>query len=301
MNTNASVPSYRLDHLSNDDLLESTRRMQGTSNAVLAGLLAHLAEVEARGIRLRACSSLYTYCIYELRMSEDAALRRAHAARFVRQFPGVLEPVGRGELQLTGLLMLGPHLTDANLAEVLARAKHRTKKEIAALVRELDPLPDVPDRVEPLGPTLPARGTGAWSEFAAALAGPVRELPAGERPANWIAASSAARLVGRTESTDHAPAPANPTELTAPLGEPVPAVQVSQRARGRGGFRPGAHGAEEGAGSSNGYARRARLRPQRLQGMRRAIPKAGARGSRCAAMSPSPMGRGEWVCATARR
>ena len=48
--------------------------------------------------------------------------------------------------------MLGGHLTENNLSEVLRRAKHRTKKELAALVRVLDPLPDVPARIEPLGP-----------------------------------------------------------------------------------------------------------------------------------------------------
>jgi hypothetical protein len=48
--------------------------------------------------------------------------------------------------------MLGPQLTGTNHVEVLAGAKHRTKKEVAALVRKLDPLPDVPARIEPLGP-----------------------------------------------------------------------------------------------------------------------------------------------------
>jgi hypothetical protein len=53
---------------------------------------------------------------------------------------------------LTGLLLLGPHLTEDNLHRVLAAAKHRTKKEVERLVRELNPLPDVPARIEALGP-----------------------------------------------------------------------------------------------------------------------------------------------------
>jgi hypothetical protein len=57
-------------------------------------------------------------------------------------------PLPRSELQLTGLLMLVPHLTPDNLVEVLALAK----KELARLVRSLDPLPEVPSRVDPLGP-----------------------------------------------------------------------------------------------------------------------------------------------------
>jgi hypothetical protein len=77
--------------LSDSELLVATRSLVGRSNQLLATLLVHLAEVEARGIhRTRACSSLYTYCIYELRFSEDEAFRRVSAARLVRRFPGLL-------------------------------------------------------------------------------------------------------------------------------------------------------------------------------------------------------------------
>jgi 5-methylcytosine-specific restriction endonuclease McrA len=168
--------------LSDAELLTATRRLVGRSNQLLASLLAHLAEVEARGIhRTRACASLYTYCIYELRFSEDEAFRRVSAARLVRRFPELLEAVAAGELHLTGLLMLGPLLTPDNLGEVLARAKHRTKKEIASLVRQLDPLPRVPPRIEPLGPApsplVPPAPT--WNRFMDAL-NPVRELQSPE-------------------------------------------------------------------------------------------------------------------------
>jgi hypothetical protein len=190
MDTTAPITRYSLDHLSNDQLLSSTRGLVGGSNQLLAALLAHLAEVEARGIhRERACASLYTYCIYEFRMSEDAAFRRARAARIARQFPILLEQIAAGEIHLTAVLMLGPHLTEANHREVLARAKHRTKKEIAKLVRELDPLPEVPARVEPLGPAsrVPATPRSpTWAEFVASLCPPVRELPPAECPRNWV-------------------------------------------------------------------------------------------------------------------
>jgi hypothetical protein len=103
----------------------------------------------------------------------------------------LLDAVTSGELHLTGLLMLGPHLTAENFAEVMARAKHRTKKEIARLVRVLDPVPAVPARIEPLGPA-PARlvpKTPTWSEFVESLC-PVRELQPGERPRDWVEADT---------------------------------------------------------------------------------------------------------------
>lgn len=178
----------QLSELSDSDLLASTRKLVGRSNRLLAALLLHLGEVEARGLhRIRACSSLYTYCIYELRLSEDEAFRRVAAARLVQRFPALFNAVANGELHLTGLLLLGPHLTLENADQVLARARHRTKKEITRLVRELAPLPDVPARIEPLGPA-PARlvpDSPSWEQWAVSLC-PVRELTPGDRPGDWV-------------------------------------------------------------------------------------------------------------------
>jgi hypothetical protein len=175
-----------LAHLSDSEVLEGTRRLVGRSNQLLAALLVHLGEVEARGLhRTRACTSLYTYCIYELRFSEDEAARRAGAAKVVKKFPLAFDAVANGELHLTGLLMLGPHLTAENCGNVLARAKFRTKKEIGKLVRELAPLPQVPDVMEPLGPEPKPIRNPTWEEFVASLGPPVRELRPGERPKDW--------------------------------------------------------------------------------------------------------------------
>jgi hypothetical protein len=103
MATTAPVSAYELGHVSNDDLHASTRRIIARSNQLLAALLAHLAEVDARGIhRDRACASLYTYCIYELRMSEDAAFRRARAAKIAQKFPILFEQIAAGEIPPDG-------------------------------------------------------------------------------------------------------------------------------------------------------------------------------------------------------
>src|SRR5688500_4695135 len=151
--TTMPLPSSApLAGLSDGELLTATRRLVGRSNQLLSSLLAHLAEVEARGIhRARACASLYTYCIYELRFSEDEAFRRVSAARLVRRFPVLLDAIATGELHLTGLLMLGPHLTADKLAEVPSRAKHRTKNETIGLVRMLVQVPDGPSGIYTTG------------------------------------------------------------------------------------------------------------------------------------------------------
>ena len=205
MNTTTSgLTGYSLEHVSDDDLHARTRRLVGRSNQLLAALLAHLAKVEARGIhRERACASLCSYCIYELRMSEDEASRRARASKIARQFPILFEQVAAGEIHLTGVLMLGPHLTEENHLEVLARAKHRTKEEIQRLVRRLNPLPDVPALLEPLGPA-PRGITGnpTWSQMVEAHSPEIRELPPGDRPKDWMADAVAGAELDKTSEAD---------------------------------------------------------------------------------------------------
>jgi hypothetical protein len=185
---NTAGGEVMISALSDAELLANTRGLIGRSNQLVAALLAHLGEVEVRGLhRTRACSSLFAYCVYELRLSEDEAVRRVTAARLVRKFPELLDAVATGELHLTGLLLLGPHLTRENFGQVMARAKHRSKKEITKLVRTLDPLPDVPARIEALGPVHQgAARNPTWAEQVASFC-PVRELTPRDRPRDWVA------------------------------------------------------------------------------------------------------------------
>src|SRR5215813_10195462 len=121
--------------------------------------------------------------MYELRMSEDAAFRRSKAARVVHRHPDLRDIVARGEIHLTGLLMIAPYLGGERHAEVLERARFRSKREIARLVAELDPRPEVPARIDAIAPAmarLPARA------IAEAFTGPVRNLMPGDRPEDWI-------------------------------------------------------------------------------------------------------------------
>jgi hypothetical protein len=123
----------------------------GCSNRLTALVLAHLAEVEARGAhRSWACPTLLIYCVYELRLSEDEAQRRCRAARVARRFPISFEMLEEGLIHLTGILLLGPHLTEENHRELLARARFRRKREIEKLVAEIAPWSDVPAVVEPI-------------------------------------------------------------------------------------------------------------------------------------------------------
>src|SRR4051794_30432339 len=205
-----------LASISNEDLFVAVQRVTARSNVALADLLAHLGEVERRGIhRLRACASLYAYCIYELRMSEDAAFRRSKAARLVREYPELGDAIAKGEIHLTGVLMIGPHLGGERHAEILRRARFRSKRELLRLLAEIDPKPGVPALVEPIGPA-PA-GHARHAAFVQALAGRVRELPPGRRPEDWIA-----------EGDENA-APHSDDTRAAAAGPAEPADEAEQR------------------------------------------------------------------------
>jgi len=93
--------------------------------AATARLLAHMSEVDARGLyRAEACSSMFAYCVERLHMSEPATYRRIRAARAARRFPRLLTMVTLGELHLSAIKLLAPHLTEDNCEELLAEARH---------------------------------------------------------------------------------------------------------------------------------------------------------------------------------
>ena len=94
----------QLQKLDDEGLLCSLKRHVGSSNRINAVLLAHLAEVDAGGAyRQWACHTLASYCVYELRLSEDEAQRRCRAARVAREFPVLFEMLADGRARQDGL------------------------------------------------------------------------------------------------------------------------------------------------------------------------------------------------------
>jgi hypothetical protein len=156
-----------LHRLSDDALIDEVKRLVEKERAAEAELIAYLAEVDARRLYLReGCPSMFAYCTDVLHFSESAAYHRITAARAARRIPLLLEKLQAGEIHLSGLGILAPHLTPENHLELLARARHRSKREIEELIAELRPRPSAPSWVRRL-PILPPR----------ALAAPLPPLP----------------------------------------------------------------------------------------------------------------------------
>src|SRR5256885_202607 len=134
--------------LSDQDLLARLETLAGKEREASVELIAHLAALDSRPALFLAqgYGSLFSYCTQALRLSEDAACNRIEAARACRRFPQILELLASGSLTLTSVRLLAPHLTPENHESVLQKARHRTRREIEALVAELAPRPDRPTR-----------------------------------------------------------------------------------------------------------------------------------------------------------
>jgi hypothetical protein len=117
-------------------------------------------------------------------------------------------------------LLLAPHLTDDNHAELLARARFRSKREIEKLVAEVAPRAAVPARIEALGVAGPPGASHA--AMMSALCGPIRNLPSG----NGRGEAPVGALADLEPSTDMNPAHDDPPSLSdAPLPATFPAMQ----------------------------------------------------------------------------
>ena len=154
----------KLGELSNDELLARLRAHVGRGNVWLIGLLAYVAEVDARRLYAeQACTSTWDFCVRKLGMSESEAQRRIAVARIVRRFPlagGYLE---RGEVHLCALYELHKHVTVDNHEELLRAAVGKTTKAVAEMLAARFPKPDVHACIEPLDPqpALPVASAGS--------------------------------------------------------------------------------------------------------------------------------------------
>ena len=140
-----SEPAVALRSLPDDELLRRLRELVSRSRRVEADLIAHIGEVDERGLFARqAFPSMFAYCTQALHLSEAEAYRRITVARAARRHPVLLEVLRDGRLHLSGMALLVPLLTPENRDVVLARSMHRSRREIEQLVAELSPRPDVP-------------------------------------------------------------------------------------------------------------------------------------------------------------
>src|SRR5262249_27699422 len=132
--------THSLSHLSDQQLVGALSELLKQERISTAGVLAHLAEIDARKLYLPAAyPSMYAYCVEELHFSEDAACMRIAVARASRQFPDLLDAIAEGRLHLRGAARLAAHLVPENAQSLIAASTGKTYREIEQLLAERFP------------------------------------------------------------------------------------------------------------------------------------------------------------------
>jgi hypothetical protein len=142
---------YRLGGLGNDELLAALPVLVQRGNENTADLLAHLAELDERRLYVDlGFPSLFAYCLEALGLCESAAGRRTTAARVCRRFPEAFARVARGELHLSALCAMNPHLNQENAAELFDACSRKTRRQVEEALAKRFPRPDIKDQIRRL-------------------------------------------------------------------------------------------------------------------------------------------------------
>jgi 5-methylcytosine-specific restriction endonuclease McrA len=135
---------WQLGGVSDGALEVGAAELLGAGARLEARLVAHLAEIDARKLALRAGhSSLYDYCRKRLGLSDYEAFSRIAAARVARRFPVVFQLLDRREVTLTTLCELREFLNEENHVELLDAVKRKTKLQVREVLAERFPRADV--------------------------------------------------------------------------------------------------------------------------------------------------------------
>jgi len=134
--------------LGDDELLAELLGLVRRDHELLAELLAHLAELDQRRLYLDlGFPSLHAYCTTALGMCESTAGRRITAARVCRKFPEVLARVASGELHLSAVCSMSPHLDWNNAPELIAVCSNQSRRKVDEILAARFPRADVREKV----------------------------------------------------------------------------------------------------------------------------------------------------------
>ena len=135
---------YRLGGLGDDQLLAALTMLVKREHDSLSDLLAHLAEIDQRELCVAlGYSSLFGYCTDALGFCKSSAGRRIAAARVCRDYPEAFTRVANGELQLSVLCALRPHLSAESATDLFAACSRKSYEQVESLLAARFPRPDV--------------------------------------------------------------------------------------------------------------------------------------------------------------
>lgn len=177
-----------LRQLTDDELIESLKRLVGDERRTVAAVLRHLNEFDRRKIAAgKGFPSLFEYCVRELKYAQGETARRIQSARAAEKYPVLYAAIERGLLSLTVVSILAPHLKWDNYRKLIRASKGLSTREVEALVASLHPVAKAPpERVRFISVAKPEPPRAAEELFAPAVetaaAAPMATAPLVERP-----------------------------------------------------------------------------------------------------------------------
>jgi 5-methylcytosine-specific restriction endonuclease McrA len=187
------------NHFSDSALIGHRPAVTAQKRATDATFLAWVGEVDARKLYLpQGHPSMLVYCVHALNQTEDVALKYIRAARVARQFPEIFQALAVGRMNLSGVIVLKPHLNQQNVEELLKAAELKTRAQIELLIAERFPRSEVLPLVCALPNAQVAPGPPEGVEIAPAYVREFKESLAPGPPFTTAARSKVAPLSARS-------------------------------------------------------------------------------------------------------
>ena len=189
---------YRLGGLDDVQLLASLSGLVKRENDCLSDLLAHLAELDQRELCVAGgYSSLFAYCTEALGFCKSSAGRRIAAARVCREYPEAFARVANGELQLSVLCALRPHLNAGNAEELFVACSRKSYEQVEVLLAARFPKPDVRDLIRRLPAVVGTPDIGSDGRHAPVRSAfeEIESQPTGIKPGESLGAATATRAL----------------------------------------------------------------------------------------------------------
>ena len=141
-----------LKHFSNQNLLENAKKLASEERIITTEVLHSLREIESRKLHLElGFSSLFEYCLRELKYSESQAQRRISAMRLIRDLPEVELKIKEGTLSLSNAAKIQSFIRQAykeekplNLQdkkELVQKIENKSTRECELELIKLSPEP----------------------------------------------------------------------------------------------------------------------------------------------------------------
>ncbi|MCE9628331.1 MAG: HNH endonuclease [Candidatus Eisenbacteria bacterium] len=196
---------YSLSHLADGRLFQELPHIAAVDRATTADLLAHLAEVEVRGLfAVAGYSSMFAYCTEHLKYSDAAAHKRITACRVAHDHPVLFDMVVDGRMSLTTIIALSAKLPTPDAAGLIEECAGKSRSEIEWILAKRFPKPEMFE----------------W--------GTSSESGAQQAPDNSVNGIAPGRLVpSESQESGSIAAPAKPDARLTPLSEDRVALQVT--------------------------------------------------------------------------